>query len=76
MHGFFAFHRKRENLYLELEASQLKAPFLSIVSFARGIGSNGLLGGLPLDDRVLQLERAGDHVLLVEVNERFTAPKG
>jgi hypothetical protein len=75
-HGFFTLYRKRENLYLELKTSQLQAPFLSIVSFARGIGSNFLLGGLPLDDRVLQFERAGDHVLLVEVNERFTSPKG
>jgi hypothetical protein len=76
LHGFFTLHRKRENLYLELKPSQLQSPFLSIVSFARGIGSNGLLGGLPLDDRVLQFERAGDHVLLVEVNQRFTSPKG
>ena len=74
--GFFTLYHKRENLYLELKPAQMNAPFLSIVSFARGIGSNGLLGGLPLDDRVLQFERSGDHVLLVEVNERFTAPKG
>ena len=76
IHGFFTLYRKRENLYLEIKPSQLQSPFLSIVSFARGIGSNFLLGGLPLDDRVLQFERSGDHVLLVEVNERFTAPKG
>ena len=74
--GFFTLYKKRENLYLELKPSQLNAPFLSITSFARGIGSNGLLGGLPLDDRVLQFERSGDHVLLVEVNQRFVTPKG
>ena len=73
--GFFTLYRKRESLYLELKPSQLGAPFLSIVSFARGIGADGLLGGLPLDDRVLQFERAGDHVLLVEVNQRFVTPK-
>ncbi len=75
-HGFFTLYRKRENLYLELAPVQLGQPFLSIASFARGIGSNGLLGGLPLDDRVLRFERSGDRVLLVEVNERFVAPKG
>ncbi len=74
--GFLTFHRKRESLYLELDPAQLNVPFLGIVSFSRGIGMNGLLGGLPLDDRVLRFERSGDHVLLVEVNERFTAPAG
>jgi hypothetical protein len=76
LRGFFTLYKKRENLYLELQPSQLGVPFLSIVSYARGIGSNGLLGGLPLDDRVLQFERSGDHVLLVEVNQRFVTPKG
>ncbi len=75
MSGFFKLYKKRENLYLDLGPSQLGSPFLSIVSFARGIGSNFLLGGLPLDDRVLQFERSGDHVLLVEVNQRFVTPK-
>jgi hypothetical protein len=74
--GFYNVYRKRENLYLEIKSAQLKSPFLSIVSFARGIGQNFLLGGLPLDDRTLQFERAGDHVLLVQVNQRFVTPKG
>ena len=76
MPGFFTLYRKRENLYLEIPAARLEQPFLSIVSFARGIGSNFLLGGLPLDDRVLQFRRAGDHVLLEEVNTRFVSPAG
>jgi hypothetical protein len=76
MNGFFKLYKKRENLYLELSPGQFEKPFLEIASFARGIGSNSLLGGLPLDDRMLQFERSGDHVLLVEVNDRFTAPAG
>jgi hypothetical protein len=75
-HGFFTLYRKRENLYLELKPGDLQRPFLSIVSFARGIGSNFLLGGLPLDDRMVQFERAGDRVLLVQLNERFKAAPG
>jgi hypothetical protein len=74
--GFLTLHRKRENLYAEIKPSQLEQPFLSIVSFAKGIGAAGLLGGLPLDDRLVQFERSGDHVLLVEVNRRFITPKG
>ena len=74
--GFFALWKKRDNLYMEVQREQLEQPFLSIVSFARGIGSNFLLGGLPLDDRMLQFERHGDRLLLVEVNTRFLADTG
>jgi hypothetical protein len=73
--GFFTLWKKRDNVYLELRPDQMDMPFLYVVSFARGIGSNFLLGGLPLDDRLLQFERAGDRVLLYEVNTRFTSPK-
>ena len=74
--GFFTMWKKRDNLYLQINKDQLEKPFLYIVSYSRGIGSNYLLGGLPLDDRMLQFERHGDRVLLVDVNTRFTAPAG
>lgn len=74
--GYFTLWKKRDNLYLELRKEQLGQPFLYVVSNARGIGSNFLLGGLPIDDRMLQFERSGDRVLLVELNQRFTAPAG
>jgi len=72
--GFFTLWKKRDNLYLELTREQLGQPFLYVVSLSRGIGSNFVLGGLPVDDRVLQFERHGDRVLLVEVNTRLNAP--
>src|SRR5437867_2537387 len=74
--GFFTVYKKRENLYLELTPDQLNKPVLGIFSFARGIGSNFILGGLPLNDRLLQFQRAGDHVLLIEQNTRFVSPSG
>ena len=73
--GFFTLWKKRDNLYLEIAPDQLGKPFLYVVSISRGIGSNFVLGGLPLDDRMLQFERVGDRVLLYSVNTRFTAPK-
>lgn len=76
MKGYFTLYKKRENLYLEISKDQLEKPFLGVFSCARGIGSNFMLGGLPLGDHLLQLERAGDHVMLIEVNSRFTAPAG
>ncbi|MCC6350315.1 MAG: zinc-dependent metalloprotease [Candidatus Eisenbacteria bacterium] len=73
--GFFTLWKKRDNLYLEISPDQLGKPFLYVVSIARGIGGNFVLGGLPLDDRMLRFERVGDRVLLYDVNTRFTAPK-
>ncbi len=74
--GFIPLWKKRDNLYAEIAADRMNKPFLSIVSFARGIGSNYTLGGLPLDDRMLEFQRSGDRVLLVECNTRFVAPAG
>jgi uncharacterized protein DUF4953/uncharacterized protein DUF5117 len=74
--GFFTLYTKRENLYLELAPDQLDKPVLGIFSLARGIGMNGVLGGLPVNDRLLEFHRSGDRVLVIEKNTRFTAPAG
>ncbi len=71
--GYFTLYKKRENLYLELRPEQLDKPVLGIFSLAKGIGSNFVLGGLPLGDHLLTFQRAGDHVLILEQNTRFTA---
>jgi hypothetical protein len=73
--GFFTYWKKRDNLYLELSKEQLNQPFLYVVSLSRGIGSNFVLGGLPVDDRMLQFERHGDRIALVHVNTWLLAPK-
>ncbi|HXJ68612.1 MAG TPA: DUF5117 domain-containing protein, partial [Verrucomicrobiae bacterium] len=72
--GFFNYWKKRDNLYLEIAPDQMEKPFLYVVSLSKGIGSNFVLGGLPLDDRMLQFERHGDRVFLVQVNTWITAP--
>jgi uncharacterized protein DUF4953/uncharacterized protein DUF5117 len=74
--GFFTLYAKRENLYLELAPDQLDKPVLGIFSLARGIGMNGVLGGLPAGNHLLEFHRSGDHVLVIEKNTRFTAPAG
>ena len=71
--GYLTLYKKRENLYMELKPDQLGKPVLGIFSFAKGIGSNFLLGGLPLTDRLLTFERSGDRVLVMEQNPRFVA---
>ena len=74
--GFLTLYQKRENLYLELRPDQLDQPVLGIFSLASGIGSNFLLGGLPLNDRLLEFHRSGDRVLVMEMNTSFEAPEG
>ena len=76
MKGFINLYRKRENLYAEIRPEQLGKPILGIFSFARGIGQSFLLGGLPLNDRLIEFQRSGDHVLVFQRNVRFTAPAG
>ena len=76
MKGYLTLYKKRENLYLELKPEQMNQPVLGIFSLARGIGSNFILGGLPLNDHLLTFQREGDHVFVIEQNPRFTATPG
>ncbi len=74
--GFFTLHRKRDNLYLEIRPDQLEKPVLGIFSFASGIGSHFVLGGLPLNDRLIEFQRLGERVLVMEKNPRFVSAPG
>lgn len=74
--GFLTVWRKRDVLYVELAKTDFDKPFLYITSLSRGIGSNFVLGGLPHEDRMLQWERHGDRVLLVQLNPSFPQNPG
>ncbi len=69
--GFLTLWRKKDVLYVELSKEDFEKPFLYITSLSRGIGSNFVLGGLPHEDRMMQWERHGDRVLLVQLNPSF-----
>ena len=77
MKGFFTLYRKRENLYMEITPAQLGTPILGVFSLASGMGSNFILGGMPVsiytgrDDRMLVFERQGDYIAVIEKNMRF-----
>jgi len=74
--GFFKLHQKKENLYCEIQPSQLDQPFLCMISVARGLGQGRLLSGMTLEEWMLVWRRVGDKVHLVRKNVRFRAEKG
>ena len=74
--GFFKLHQKKENLYCEIQPSQLDKPFLCMISVARGLGQGFLLSGMTLEEWMLVWRRVGDKVHLVRKNVRFRADKG
>ena len=74
--GYFKLYQKKENLYCEIQPSQLNQPFLCMISVARGLGSGFLLSGMTLEEWMLVWRRVGDNVHLVRKNVRFRAKKG
>jgi hypothetical protein len=74
--GFFTVYQKPNQIFFALEKDHLGREFLGAATLAGGIGSNFLLGGLPLGDQLLEFRRVGNQVQLVAKNTRFTAPAG
>ncbi len=69
--GMFPAWTKRENVYWEIAKNQLGKPFLLNAHFARGIGTNYMLGGLPIADGMVQFERHGDRIFLMAPTVRI-----
>lgn len=75
MDGLFTLYKKKEIVFAVLPVEWMQKPFLGVMAYGSGIGAGGILGGLPLGTKVLEWERADDHVLLVEKNMRVVAPE-
>ena len=74
--GFFKLYQKKENLYCEIQPSQLNQPFLCMISLARGLGRGSLISGMTMDEWLLVWRRVGDNVHLMRKNVRFRAKAG
>ena len=76
--GFFDFWWDAENGRLLLRIAELEQPFLYQNALARGIGSNdlGLDRGQLGDTRIVQFQRSGPNILLVQNNHQFRALTG
>jgi len=77
--GFFHIYQKRDDVYLEIPVERLEEPFLMIQTLSKGIGMHGIVGGTTVkyfEAQMLQFERRGDRLFLVQLNTHFRAPDG
>jgi hypothetical protein len=74
--GFFTVYEGPDKILFEVKKEQLDQDFLGVFSMAQGMGAYFILGGLPVNDRLLAFQRNGNNLLLLDKNQLFTAPKG
>jgi len=70
--GLLTLYTKQEEMLLELPKSQLDKPLLAILSISRGIGSDFVFGGLPIDDVMFDFHRDEDHIQMRRLSANFT----
>lgn len=71
--GLLTLYTKQEEMLLELPKSELDKPMLAILSISRGIGSDFVYGGLPIDDVMFDFHRNEDHIQMRRLTTNFTA---
>lgn len=77
--GLIKLHEKEDRVYAELTNSHFNKEYIVLISIARGIGQQPLLGGMSWgfgDDWVWQFRKVGDQIHVVRRNVRFTAKEG
>jgi Met-zincin/Domain of unknown function (DUF5117) len=77
--GLIPLKRKGNRVLAELGPSLLNRDFIVLISIAKGIGRNMVLGGMSWgsgDDWIWQFRKVDDRIHLVRRNVRFTAAKG
>lgn len=77
--GLTKFYRQKTRLYGEIAPNQLDVDFFVIITIARGMGEEPLLGGMTWgfgDDWIWQFRKVEDSIQLVRRNVRFRASKG
>ncbi len=79
LEGLITLHKKETSVYAEIPSSIQNKDLIMIMSIARGIGQQPLLGGMSWgfgDDWVWQFRKVDDTIRIVRRNVRFTANKG
>jgi len=77
--GMLTLYEKESKLYAEMSGSDYGSEFIVLISIAKGVGMNPLLGGYSWgfgDDWVWTFRKIDDHVHVIRKNVRFEAKKG
>lgn len=79
LEGLITLHKKETQVYAEIPSSIQNKDLIMVISIARGIGQQPLLGGMSWgfgDDWIWQFRKVDDTIRIVRRNVRFTANKG
>ncbi len=78
--GMWNLYLKEQNLMADIQPGNLNKNYLILVSIAKGISHNMVLGGMTWggggDDVIWQFRKSGDKILVVQSNVRFKATPG
>jgi len=77
--GLLNLYQKENKLYAELSGSDYSDEYIILISIARGIGQQPLVGGYSWnfgDDWVWKFRKVGERVHIIRKNVRFRANKG
>ncbi|MDB5335329.1 MAG: hypothetical protein JWN70_948 [Planctomycetaceae bacterium] len=78
--GMWNMYLKEQNLMADIQPGNLNKNYLILVSIAKGISHNMVLGGMTWggggDDVLWQFRKSGDKILVVQRNVRFKATPG
>ena len=78
--GLVPLYHKEGSVLAEFSQHTLNRDFIVIISIARGIGHEHILGGMSWggngEDAIWQFRKVDDHIQVVRRNVRFTATKG
>jgi len=77
--GMLTLYEKESKLYVEMSGADYTSEYIVLISIAKGVGMNPLLGGYSWgfgDDWVWTFRKVDDHVHVIRKNVRFEAKKG
>jgi len=70
--GLFRVWQKDEKVWIEIAPEQFDVPYLFTANLSRGVGEQGVYGGMMLLDQIVVFKRIGNTVQLLAKNYAFT----
>ena len=70
--GLFRTWQKDEKVWIEIAPDQFGTPFQFTSNLSRGVGEQGVYGGMMLGDQLVEWKRIGNLVQLIAKNHAFT----